>query len=850
MTPDAAPIASMTRGRLRVYLGAAPGVGKTYRMLEEGRRRLERGTDVVVGIVETHGRERTAALVDGFEIVPRRSVQHRGTVLHDLDVDAVLARHPAVVLVDELAHTNAPGLRNEKRWQDVETILDAGIDVISTLNVQHLESLNDALERITGVEQKETIPDDVVRRAQQIELVDMTPEALRRRIVHGNVYPRERVDTALGNYFRVGNLTALRELALLWVADRVDDELAEYRQERGISRPWETRERIVVALTGAPSGEKVVRRAARIAERSRADLLGVHIRRGDGLSSMHGDDLLAEHRQLLVDIGGRYHEVVGTDPATALVSFARSQNATQLVLGTSQRGRLDELLHGSVINDSLRRAKDLDIHVVAHAPDPEVRAAARLRIARPNRSTWRRIPVRRRVLALGVAALGPPLLTLAFLPFRDDEGLPGVLPAYLMIVVACALLGGTIPALVAAIVGFGLGNVALTRPYGTLQIDEFASLVGLVSFLAVAGVVAVLVGRLGARTADADHSRAQARALAAAAASVAEDDPVPELLDRLRSLLGADLVAIEQGGAIVDGSGDVAAANSPHAERIQLEGDRQLVLAPIVDDPDEVSVVRAFADQLIAAMHRNSLAARETEARTLAEIDRFRTALLRSVSHDLRTPLASIKAAATSLQQDDVDWPEDARVEFLATIIEEGDRLDRIVSNLLDASRLEAGVLTVDRHPVHLDELVSSVVAAVDPQAEIRVRFADETPAVLADRVLLERVLENVILNAIRHAPGAIELEAIHDAHNGVVRLRVIDHGPGVPPAARDLIFGEFQRLTDHGAGAGLGLAVATGLVEAMGGSLEPSDTPGGGLTMSIVLPVTGSPTTGESHDH
>ncbi len=326
----------MARGNLRIYLGAAPGVGKTYAMLNEGWRRASRGTDCVVGLVETHGRVNTQAQVRDLEVVPRRRIEYRGTVFEEMDVDAIIRREPKVVLVDELAHTNVPGSRHEKRWQDVEELLDAGIDVISTVNIQHLESVNDVVERITGVQQRETLPDAVVRRAEQVELVDMTPEALRRRMAHGNIYRPEKVDAALANYFRPGNLAALRELALLWVADKVDETLQQYMEDHGITESWETRERIVVALTGAPGGEHLVRRAARMATRARGDLLGVHVRAGEGLRGPP-PALLESHRKLLEDLGGTYHEISGTDPASALVTLARSEHATQLVLGATRR---------------------------------------------------------------------------------------------------------------------------------------------------------------------------------------------------------------------------------------------------------------------------------------------------------------------------------------------------------------------------------------------------------------------------------------------------------------------------------------------------------------------------------
>src|SRR6266508_3215677 len=328
-----------TRGQLRVYLGAAPGVGKTFKMLEEGHRRLNRGTDVVVGFVEPHGRRLTEALLSGLEVVPRKTMTYRGSTFTEMDIDAVLARRPQVALVDELAHTNVPGSRNAKRWQDVDELLAAGIHVVTTVNIQHLESLNDVVEQITGVTQRETIPDAVVRRADQIELVDMTPEALRRRMAHGNIYPPERVDAALGNYFRPGNLAALRELALLWVADRVEEYLTEYQADHGISKTWETRERVVVAITGAPGGEQLIRRAARMAGRGHGDLVGVHVVPSDGLSARQGSDLDSQ-RVMLDELGGAYREVVGDDISTALAEFARAEKATQLVLGASGRSRL------------------------------------------------------------------------------------------------------------------------------------------------------------------------------------------------------------------------------------------------------------------------------------------------------------------------------------------------------------------------------------------------------------------------------------------------------------------------------------------------------------------------------
>src|SRR5262245_16832285 len=391
----------MARGALRVYLGAAAGVGKTFAMLNEGRRRREYGQDVVVGFVESHGREKTAAQVADLEVVPRREMSYRGATFGEMDVDAVLERRPDVALVDEYAHTNVPGSRNEKRWQDVEELLAAGIDVITTLNVQHLESLNDVVEQITSVPQRETIPDEVVRLADEIQLVDLTPAALRNRLARGDVYPAERIDAALANYFRPGNLTALRELALLWLADRVDEGLAEYRRRHGIEDPWETRERVLVALTGSSDGERLVRRAARIAQRTKGELIAVHVVPQDGLAAPSAA-LLAEQRELAEELGGTYHEVVGDDVGGALLDAARTLNATQIVMGATRRSRWQRLTRGSVIGQVIRGSGTrIDVHVVSH-PDAAEEAFAIPRLRRPAS-----LPRRRFAVGLVLAAAGP-----------------------------------------------------------------------------------------------------------------------------------------------------------------------------------------------------------------------------------------------------------------------------------------------------------------------------------------------------------------------------------------------------------------------------------------------------------
>ncbi len=593
----------MARGTLRVYLGAAPGVGKTFAMLNEGRRRDDRGTDVVVAYVETHGRPRTAEQVGDLEVIPRRTQEYRGTSFEEMDVEAVLHRRPEVALVDELAHTNAPGSKHAKRWQDVDEILEAGIDVISTVNIQHLESINDVVERITGIAQRETIPDDVVRAAAQVELVDMTPEALRRRLAHGNVYAPEKIDAALTNYFREGNLAALRELALLWVADQVDVALEDYRNRHGITQPWETRERVVVALTGAPGTEDLIRRASRIAQRAHGELLGVHARSEEGLVGS-GTELLAAHRQLLEEVGGEYHEIAGSDIATALLDFARAENATQLILGSSRQNRWHELTRGSVINRVIRMSGPIDVHVISHEPSP-VEAA----LPRPSRRRATVAP-RRRLIAWLLTVIGLPVLTLVLAQLRDELGLQTVILLYLLFVIIDAAIGGLAPAIVAAIAGSLLVNWYFTPPIHTLTISDGENVLALGVYLLTAVIVSGLVALANRRTLEATRARAEAETLAALASGVVDADPLPTLMSHLRrsfALSGAALLRRNNGGWTVEAADGDSVSTPAEADDVHAVG-QDLVLALSGENlaPEDRRMLNAFASNLSAALDRKT----------------------------------------------------------------------------------------------------------------------------------------------------------------------------------------------------------------------------------------------------
>jgi two-component system sensor histidine kinase KdpD len=828
----------VARGKLRVYLGAAPGVGKTYAMLNEGWRGSHRGKDVVVGFVETHGRVNTATQIRDLEVVTRRKIVYRGREFEEMDVDAVLARKPQLALVDEIAHTNVPGSRNEKRWQDVDELLEAGIDVVTTLNMQHLESVNDVVERITGIKQHETIPDAVVRAAEQVELVDMTPEALRRRMAHGNIYPSERIDASLANYFRPGNLAALRELALLWVVDKVDDSLQDYMEAHGIQGPWETRERVVVALTGAPGGDALIRRAARMAMRAHAELFGVHVRSTDGLAGP-SKLLLDEHRALLAEVGGTYHEIVGDDIGKALIEFARAENATQIVLGSSRRSRWVELTRGSVINRVIRASGPIDVHVISSS-EPELEAP----FSRPRGR--RALSGRRQVAGAVMGAVLLPLLTLIMATARDTFELQTTLLLYLLTVVAIAAVGGMWPALVASVAAFVLANWYFIPPLHQWTIHEGKDLIALVVFLLVAGVVSGFVHFAAQRSAEAARGRAEAETLARLGAQLmTEEDPLPLLIGTLRTTFGLAAMAVlhrsGDGWTVESSTGSPVPATPEEGDlSIAIDDEMQLVVVGPGLAVEDLALLQAFTGQLALALERRQLRAEAAVAAGLAEANDLRAAILAAVSHDLRTPLSSIKAAVTSLLQQDVDWTPQATHELLATIDEEADRLNTLVGNLLDMSRLQSGALQLVMRDVGLEEVVPAAIKGLGDRAQASDVSVDETlPRVHADAALLERAVANIVDNAITWSPPEhrvrVDACSVGDER---VDLRVVDRGPGIPPDQRDRMFQPFQRLGDqsNNGGTGLGLAVARGFVDAMGGEITVEDTPGGGLTVVISL--------------
>jgi two-component system sensor histidine kinase KdpD len=835
-----------TRGQLRIYLGCAAGVGKTYAMLNEGHRRVERGGDVVLAFVETHGREHTAEQASGLETLPRARLPYRGTTFEEMDLDAVLARAPEVALVDEFAHTNVPGSRHEKRWQDVAELLAAGIDVISTVNIQHLESLNDVVEKITGVPQRETVPDATVRAADQVELVDMTPEALRRRMAHGNIYPAEKIDAALTNYFRAGNLSALRELALLWLAGKVDEGLQRYRATHDITDTWEARERVVVALTGGPEGDTLIRRAARIAARSAGgDLLALHVTKADGLTGAD-PGTLATQRRLVESLDGSYHQVVGDDVHAALLAFARAENATQLVLGASRRSWLASLLTGPGVSmRTIRDSGDIDVHIVTHAQMGRGRGLPRAAAGG--------LPRRRRLAGYALAVAIAPLLTLFLLGLRGPLNLTTDVLAFLLGVIAVALVGGLIPAVLEAVAGSLLLNFYFTPPVHRFTIAEANNWLALAVFVAVGLVVSVLVDNAARRTSQAARASAESELMVTTAGSVLRGQAaLAAVLDRAKEAFAMESVTLlerDEAGAAAGldaGWTPVAVSGDPPARRPE-EADTEV---PVTDrlvlalrgrtlPADDRRLLGAFATYAVAALEQQRLTQEAAAARPIAAADRMRTALLAAVSHDLRTPLAAAKAAVSSLRSDDIQLSADDQGELLATADESLDRLTHLVDNLLDMSRLQAGAMPVFPGPADVAEVVARALDDIGaPARRVAVDIPADLPEVLADPVILERVVVNLTANALRYSPAARPPLLTASALGGRVELRVVDWGPGIPESDRETMFVPFQRLgdTDNTTGVGLGLALSRGLAEAMSGTLEPEDTPGGGLTMTVSL--------------
>ncbi|MCU1530727.1 MAG: histidine kinase [Arthrobacter sp.] len=836
----------MARGNLRIFLGAAPGSGKTFAMLEEGRRLRLEGADAVVGAVSVRGRSETAALLQALERCPAPSAGSGEDM--DLDLAAVLKRSPKVVLVDDYARAGGSGVGNSARWQDVAILLDAGIDVISTLDIRNLESLSDVVQSITGVREVETVPDVAVRGADQIELIDASPELLRQRLGEGKVFARqEDADAALAGDFRTGTLAALRELALLWLAERIDAGLSDYRSLKNIRDSWPTRERIVVGLSGLPEGQALIRRAARmLSGAAGGELHAVHVRTSAQGSGLAAGKELELQRKLAVEAGGVFHALGGEDTAASLLGFARNINASQIVLGTSRHRMLARFGRGTVAG-VLRNAADVDVHLVAQATSPAPAGTGRA----PSRLG------RSRAVAGFALAAGLPLVLQLALRLLPHQQLSTDMLVQLTGIVAVALVGGLWPAVMAAVLAGLTVNYFSVRPIGSLSVIDPENVLALLIFLLVAVSVSLVVDRSARRSKEARRAGAEASILGELSRrAVAEGNSIPAFLDQVREhfqAAGAGLWLRRQTGPrttwdLHEYSGDARPEDLSDAASVeQLDDGRILSLTGRELSQDERRLLTAFGSHLLAMLQREELTASQRENLRLEEGNKMRTSILRAVSHDLRTPLAGIKLASSSLRDKSVAFTAGEQEELLATVESEADRLDRLVSNLLDMSRITADSVTPLIAPVHWADVVAEALRGTASE-RVRVLLPDNMPPVDADPGMLERVIANLVENALKYAPDSDVVIAGAVGGSGNARignfpaseLSVVDHGLGIPPEEVLAMFRPFQRADDttRGTGIGLGLAVASGFTEAMGGVLLAEPTPGGGLTMVVRLPL------------
>lgn len=864
------------RGRLKIFLGAAPGVGKTYEMLISGRGRMSDGDDVVVGIVETHGRKETEALVRGLEIIPRTNIEYKGQLLEELDLDAVLERKPQLVLVDELAHTNAPGSRHPKRYLDVLELLDRGIDVYTTLNIQHVESLNDVVAQITRIRVRETVPDSVIDNASDVEIIDITPDDLIKRLHEGKVYLPKTARRAIENYFSPGNLTALRELALRRTAERVDEQLLRHMQAHAIEGPWAAGERVLVCVDDDPRGPSLVRYAKRQADRLRAPWAAVYIEapRSSSLAE-EAKDRIAATLRLAEQLGGDVVTLPGHHAAQELLRYAGENNYSHIVVGRSRKSRWREFLEGSVSHDLIRNSGDISVHIISGKE--RVDAAHRgLVQAQPRRFRIR--PYLWSAGYVGVAfAFG--ILLSRTLDVRN------IALAFLMAVLASAATAGLWPALFASLAGALAFNFFFLDPLYTFTIRDPESVVAFLFFIGAALITSNLAARMH-RQAAAARQRARtteelyrfARKLAGAGTL---DDVLWVAAHQIAAMLKLRVVILlPENGTVTVRAGyppddtlfdaDIAAARwawehnhpagrgadtLPGAKRlylplttgrtpvgvIGLDSDKE---GPLLT-PEQQRLIDALVDQAAVAIERIQLVADVDKARLAAEADKLRSALLASLSHDLKTPLAAILGAAGTLHDYSNAMPDADRTELLSTIVEESERLNRFIANLLDMSRLETGAMQPNASLQYVGDIVGSALRRAH-KIMLRQKTLTDIPASLPmlklDPVLFEQVLFNLFDNAAKYAPSetTIHVRAWQDERWVVVQI--LDEGPGIPPGDLERIFDSFHRVRKRDlvlAGTGLGLSICKGFVEAMGGTITAGNrTDRTGAIFTIRMPI------------
>src|SRR5215471_4032845 len=868
-----------SRGRLKIFLGAAPGVGKTYEMLLSAQARRRDGVDVVVGVVEAHGRRETEVLLEGLEMIPRQQVDYKGHLLAEMDLDAILRRRPQLVLVDELAHTNAPGSRHPKRYLDVEELIAAGIDVFTTLNIQHTESLNDIVARITRIRVRETVPDSILDQADDIEVVDLSPEDLIKRLREGKVYVPHQAERAIRHYFSQGNLTALRELALRRTAQRVDEQLLSHMREHAIPGPWAAGERVLVCISEAPNTGGLIRYARRVADRLQIPWTAIYVEtaRTQRLTDAERDRI-ADFLRLAERLGASTITIPGRNIADDVVAYATENNITQIVIGKSSRPRWFEMVHGSVVHELVRKTGSISVHVIS--PDDGDTVPAKSVETRPGLEPLR---IERYLgsAATVAVALGIGLLLKHFIAVQS------ISLVFLTAVLASAIIWGLWPSLFAAALSVLAYNFFFLPPLYTFTVADPENLLALFFFLIVAIIVSNLTARTRSQVLTARLRAKNTAELYAFSRKVAGIGALDDLLwataYQISSMLNVRTVLLlpakdEEGIEVASGyppedqldAADMAAARwtwehnraagrgadtLPGGKRLFLPlrtgsgpvgviGIDRDVPGPLLT-PDERRLLDALCDQAAVAIERISLAKGLDQARVLAETERLRAALLTSISHDLRTPLASILGAVSSLRSFPERYGAAEREDLLETLQEEAERLNRFVANLLDMTRLQSGAIELKLEFIDVAEIVGSALQrAGNVLAGHRVEVALEPslPMVRLDATLFEQVLFNLLDNAAKYSPAGTRIDLRASRDGELVEIEVVDEGPGIPPGDFERIFDKFYRVQAQDrrrAGTGLGLAICRGFVEALGGwILARNRRDRSGAVLTIRMPV------------
>jgi len=865
------------RGKLKVFFGAAAGVGKTYAMLEAARAQQAAGVDVLIGWVETHGRTETEALLPGLERLPPRTIEYRGTALREFDLDAALARRPGLFLVDELAHTNAPGSRHTKRWQDVTELLEAGIDVYTTLNVQHLESLNDVVTRVTEVPTRETVPDSTLEEAAEVELVDLPPDDLIRRLKDGKVYVPEQAGEAVRRFFRKGNLIALRELALRTTAARVDAQMETYRREHAVPGTWPVAERILVCVSPSPLAARVVRAARRMATGLRAEWVVVNVETPASARLSNADrDRVVQTLRLAEQLGAETTTLTGHDVTTEVLAYASRRNVTRIVLGKPARPRWREALFGSVVNELVRRSGDIDVYVITgERSGPQLPATER-----PAPPTdWPGYGQ-----ALGIVAVCTVSAWLMFHHFAPAN----LIMVYLLGTVLAAWRLGRGPSILVSVLSVAAFDFFFVTPYLNFAVSDTQYFVTFAVMLAVAILISTLTTRVRAQAEASRQRERRTAALYSMTQELATQQGLDELLEATTRhvtevfgghvalfLPGPDGQLVRRDGELGPGPDDanelgVARWVHEHGQlaghgSATLPGARALYLpltaargtvgvlgiVPPSDEalatPEQIHLLETFAAQTALAIERVALVDEAQQARLRSETERLRNSLLSAVSHDLRTPLATITGSASALVEQETELDPAERRELAQAIQEEADRLNRLVQNLLEMTRLESGGVRVrkDWHP--LEEIVGSALARMEKhlgRRRVDIHLPPDLPMVPLDPLLIEQVLINLLDNAVKYTPDDTPIEISAAAEERGVQVVVADRGPGFAPGEDARVFDKFYRGQDAGtrAGAGLGLAIARGIVEAHGGQITAEPRAGGGAVFRFTLPLDADP--------